>query len=113
MAPWTYLPQTSDANIAWDSLKHAIKELPECTIVELDETTRYIHAEFPAFLPNRIDDVEFRLNEKEELVFFKSATRGDPVYVYPIIQPVGDFGKNQKRLEAIRQDLGWGEIGGI
>ena len=44
------------------------------------------------------------------LVFFRSMT-SEIRYIYPIQQPVSDFGAQEKRLKRIRDELGWRLVG--
>lgn len=39
-------------------------------------------------------------------VFFRSIA-GSVKYIYPIQQPISDFGSQKKRMDALRADLGW------
>lgn len=32
-------------------------------------------------------------------------------YVYPFMTPVSDFGEQKKRMERIRQEVGWRRVG--
>lgn len=113
-APWSYQPETSDAVAAWSSLKMAITTLvPERgTIVEAVDGPRefYLRAEFVGTWGKGVDDVEFRLLERDALVTYRSASR-EAIYVYPIQAPI-NTNKNKKRLEAIRAKLGWEELAG-
>ena len=69
-----------------------------------------MHATAPsATPPGSVDDMEFILNPREKLVFYRSVTR-DSVFVYPLQQPVSDRGANLKRLEEIRSALGWEKL---
>jgi hypothetical protein len=36
---------------------------------------------------------------------------GSVKYIWPLLTPVTDFGTQKKRIEAIRQQLGWPFIG--
>lgn len=111
-APWTYEPQTSDADLAWNSLKRAILAHKDGgQIVELVEEaeTCYLRAQFPSFLRG-VDDMEMRLIKKDKLVTYRSSAR-DPIYIYPIQTPLNNDG-NRTRLNEIRSALGWAELDG-
>mmetsp|Transcript_11464 Transcript_11464/g.35034 ORF Transcript_11464/g.35034 Transcript_11464/m.35034 type:complete len:190 (-) Transcript_11464:1658-2227(-) len=107
-APWTYLPQTNYAQSAWNSLIATVASQPESEIIDLDRS--YLHAVFKGF-PTGQDDVEFLLNEEKGIVSYRSCSR-EVIYIYPFQQPMGDFGTNRKRLESIRQQLGWEILNG-
>ena len=36
---------------------------------------------------------------------------GNVKYLYPFQTPISDFGAQRKRVEAIRQNLGWRKLG--
>jgi uncharacterized protein (DUF1499 family) len=110
MAPWSYLTATSDAIQAWSSLQSAVAALPNCQIVTITDT--YLHATVPTSSPSLgggLDDLEFVLRPAERLVLFRSASQ-TTIYIYPLTQPVSDRGSNRRRLELLRDTLGWQEI---
>mmetsp|Transcript_20502 Transcript_20502/g.30495 ORF Transcript_20502/g.30495 Transcript_20502/m.30495 type:complete len:242 (-) Transcript_20502:1261-1986(-) len=109
--PWSYLTETSDSKVAWNSLVKAVSAVDGgVEIVEL--TDEYLHAvvptEFPAGLTS--DDIEFILRPDDNIVLYRSVSRTS-VFVYPLTQPVSDKNSNLKRLEKIRDKLGWGLMG--
>jgi len=74
---------------------------------------KYAHCEFPTLFPSGIggiDDVEFLLRSGDDIVLIGSRSRKS-VYVYPVQQPVGDRGTNERRLEGLRGRLNWSKLG--
>lgn len=116
--PWTYLTETSDPSKAYQSLKASLKQLdPQLEIVNEqsssstagdDATYYYIHAVVPS--PPSVDDLEFVVRASDNVVLYRSASRTS-VFVYPLTQPVSDGNRNLKRLQRLRQILGWEELG--
>ncbi len=110
--PWTYLTETDDPQKAWRSLQSAVLNVdPTCQIVELTDT--YLHATVAsAALPgiDGIDDLEFLMRPEDAVVLYRSASQKS-VFVYPLTQPVSDNNSNLKRLQKIRETLGWEELG--
>lgn len=128
MAPWSYLPETSDPAKAWQSLVSAVRNVdPNVVMVEIvvGTDTYYLHATVPSsFLMTTglgrpmpgdgggaalLDDLEFVLRPEDNLVLFRSASRTS-IFIYPLTQPVSDGGSNRKRLDKIRLQLGWQEL---
>lgn len=71
-------------------LKQALAALPRTTIVT--ETADYLHVECTSLIFRFVDDVEFWIDEPNQTIHFRSASR------------VGhsDLGVNRTRMEAIR-----------
>lgn len=110
--PWSYRPQTDDADTAWQALKVAVgANVDGGTIVEVSDGPKeyYLHAEFPSTWRG-IDDVEFRLVKGDALVTYRSASR-EAIFIYPLQTPI-NTNKNKNRLEEIRRSLGWEEFAG-
>ena len=115
--PWTYVTETSNPKQAWGSLISVVEKLPDVTILDVDNDIYYLHAVVPTSFPTasadaiptlgNFDDLEFILKSDDNLVLYRSASRTS-VFVYPVTQPVSDRNTNLKRLESIRNKLGWG-----
>lgn len=84
------LAYNSAPAIAMANLKSAIESLPKTKIITA--TDNYIYAEFSSRLMGFVDDVEFLLDEKANVIHARSASRlGE-----------SDLGVNRKRIETIR-----------
>ena len=110
--PWTYLTETDDPKKAWRSLQSAVLNVdPTCQIVELTDT--YLHATVATSAPpgiDGVDDLEFLMRPEDAVVLYRSASQKS-IFVYPLTQPVSDQNSNLKRLQKIREKLGWEELG--
>lgn len=111
--PWSYQPETDDADVAWASLKEAVaasKDKGQIVEVSDGPGEYYLRAEFPSSFKGT-DDVEFRLMKKDSLVTYRSASR-EAIFLYPLQTPI-NTDKNKTRLLDIRQALGWEEFAGF
>ena len=90
IAPLTYnsTPEEAIAN-----LKSAIQSLPRTKIIT--ESKDYLYAEFKSALMGFVDDVEFYLDRKANVIQVRSASRLGQ----------SDLGVNRKRIETIRAKL--------
>ena len=82
---------TGSADEAMHRIKDIIAEMPHTKIVTVD--ANYLHVEFRSAFLRFVDDVEFLVDQKEQVVHFRSASR------------VGysDMGVNRRRMEKIRE----------
>jgi uncharacterized protein (DUF1499 family) len=78
---------------ALERLKKVVQGMKRTTLVR--ETPDYLHVEFRTLL-GFVDDVEFYLDESQNVIHLRSASR------------IGywDLGVNRKRMESIRMGLG-------
>ena len=90
IAPLTY---TGASTAAWKKLRAIIAAFKGAKIIA--EHENYLYAEFSSGMFGFVDDVEFALNEKENLIQVRSASR----------LGVDDLGVNRKRIETIRRQL--------
>ena len=76
---------------AMDRLKSIIKSMPRSRIISSGDG--YLRVEFHSLVLRFVDDVEFVIDEPEQLIHFRSAAR------------VGhsDLGVNRRRMEEIRR----------
>ncbi|MCA9231619.1 MAG: DUF1499 domain-containing protein [Planctomycetales bacterium] len=86
----TPIPFTQSAEEAQRRLEDIIGALPRNRIVT--RRPGYLHAEFRSFLLGFVDDAEFVIDDSEQLILMRSASR------------VGrsDLGVNRRRMEEIR-----------
>lgn len=90
IAPLTY---SSSGTQAIADLKTVIYNLERTTIVT--EAPNYLYAEFKSALMGFVDDVEFYLDEAEQVIHVRSASRLGQ----------SDLGVNRKRIETVRARL--------
>ncbi len=85
------IPFKGEAAAARRRLVEIIKAMPRSKVVTADD--RYIHAEFTSALFRFVDDVEFLIDENNQSIEFRSASR------------VGhsDLGANRRRIEEIQR----------
>lgn len=74
-------------------LKQVIESMERTKIIE--ETDNYLYAEFTSKLMGYVDDVEFYLDNNENVIHVRSASRLGK----------SDLGVNRKRVETIREQL--------
>jgi uncharacterized protein (DUF1499 family) len=77
-------------SFAWGRLVSVVSGMPRANVVDPDAI--YLRAEFSSAIFRFVDDVEFVLDEQDNVIHFRSASR------------VGrsDMGANRARIEAIR-----------
>lgn len=115
--PWSFAPATSNATVALDSLVEALGKAG-CAVVDVDRDVFYVHATAPTtiqgYAATEVDDLEFKLDPKEELVFYRSVSR-ESVFFIPTQNlysvPLSDGNSNRERLDTIRKMLGWQSLG--
>ncbi|WP_152054343.1 DUF1499 domain-containing protein [Tautonia marina] len=92
------LPLRGSASEALGRLKSVLEAMPRTRIV--DERNGYLHAEATSLVFGFIDDLEFLVDEDEQVIHVRSASR------------VGhsDLGVNRDRVERIRE--AYGQSGG-
>ena len=78
---------------AWMKLKMIIKSMPRATLI--NETDNYLKFEFRSKFFEFVDDVEFLLDEDENHIHMRSASRSGYY----------DFGVNKRRLEKITAEF--------
>jgi uncharacterized protein (DUF1499 family) len=80
-------------SIAIADLRKVIENMERTTIIE--QSDRYLYAEFKSKLMGYVDDVEFYLEPNENVIHVRSASRLGK----------SDLGVNRKRVEEIRAKL--------
>lgn len=85
------------AEAARERLRRVLRGLPRVRLVT--DEPRYLRAEFTSALFRFVDDVEFRIEEREPVIQVRSASRTGYY----------DFGVNRRRVEEIRRLFEAGE----
>lgn len=113
-SPWNYSTETDQASKAFSSLQAALLKVEPLATIDTVETNfrnsgyYYLHATVTS--PGTgTDDIEFIIRPEDRLALFRSASRTS-VFVYPLTQPVTDGLRNKKRMEKIRDELGWQDL---
>lgn len=84
---------TAETAVVHQRLLQILDQMPRSTIIRTGPT--YIHAEFRSPTWGFVDDVEFYIDEANQLIQFRSAARlGE-----------GDLGANRARMEEIRERM--------
>ncbi|GAB5362455.1 hypothetical protein AAMO2058_000798500 [Amorphochlora amoebiformis] len=113
---------TSTSDTATDIIKAMYQIEPSSKLSEERTTAKgeYIRFEVPS--PTGVDDVEFLVKTEGvpersfdgdfpgNLVLFRSLER-NPRYIYPFQTPIGDLGRQKKRLVAVRDTIGARVVG--
>lgn len=86
---------TGTLSQARERLKSVLLAFPRTRLI--DQQTNYFHFEFVTPVGRFVDDVEFFFLDQDKIVHVRSASR----------LGFSDLGKNRKRVEFIRQQLGW------
>jgi uncharacterized protein (DUF1499 family) len=82
-------------NEAKERLRGVVAAWPRTRLI--DQQTNYLQFEFVTPVGRFVDDVEFLFLEQDKIVHVRSASR----------LGYSDLGKNRKRVELIRQQIGW------
>lgn len=77
----------------WGVVRQVVRDMPRSRIVE--DTGGYLRAEVRSRIFRFVDDLELRINESEQLIDVRSASRIG----------YGDLGVNRKRVETLRAEL--------
>jgi uncharacterized protein (DUF1499 family) len=82
-----------DPQHAWDALKTVVLKQKRTRITRVDD--HYLQAECRSLVFRFVDDLEFLLVTKQQLIHVRSASRTG----------YSDFGVNRRRMERIRQEF--------
>ncbi len=85
---------TGAPGAAWKKLQSIVKATPRVNVVQDGPT--YLYGEFKSAGLGFVDDVEFALDEKANVIHVRSASR----------LGVRDFNVNRNRIESIRAQMG-------
>lgn len=85
------IPFEADAETAIQQLKSVVHAMPGGRIVTSKDN--YLHAEFRSTIFGFVDDMEFFVDENEQKIHFRSASRLGH----------SDLGVNRKRMEEVRR----------
>eukprot|EP01036_Dinobryon_divergens_P035285 gene35285-45691_t len=114
--PWTYafIAERDRLYDPWETLRSALLE-EGLTILQSREDTGYILAaekNVPRQPKGASLFYEFLLKraESDRLVLYRAVV-DKTVFVYPLQQPVSDFGALENRLQGVFQRTGWLKIG--
>mmetsp|Transcript_313 Transcript_313/g.582 ORF Transcript_313/g.582 Transcript_313/m.582 type:complete len:231 (+) Transcript_313:72-764(+) len=121
-SPWK-TPEQTDMNEACQLIKEVVLGLsPDASLEafsavseEDPERGKYLQFQVPGRFG--LDKVEFLVRPDDLsrnwegdtpglLVFYRSIA-GSVKYIYPIQQPLSDFGEQKKRMQQVRNELGW------
>jgi len=116
-APWSFRGDIETA------FKDLINTLPSVglQIATVDNDRKYLRANGKTTISinyplNDVDDVEFLLDPKQQLVFYRSVSR-ESVFFFPpqnlYSVPISDSGSNRARLELLRTKLGWDTLAAL
>ena len=110
--PWTFEFSDKDAYIAWSHLKEVITS---SGLKVLKSTDEYIlAAEKGSDVPKQPVGsslfYEFLLRPEDKLVLERGLV-DKTIFVYPLQQPVSDFGALLNRLNGIKEKVGWLTVG--
>jgi hypothetical protein len=108
--PWRYdlNPETSDVDTVWSKLLSAI-DSEKLTVIKSDKDKRYILAgekNVPKQPSGASLFYEFLIRESDGLVLYRGLV-DKTVLLYPLQQPVSDFGALDKRLDGVLSRTGW------
>jgi len=85
------IPFEADAETVIQQLESLLQAMPRSRIVTARDI--YLHAEFRSVIFGFVDDVEFSIDDREQVIHFRSASRLGH----------SDLGVNRKRMEEIRR----------
>ena len=110
MSPWTYEYAESDSSVAWFKLKAAVAA---SGLKIVQSTDQYILAAEKGASKQPAGSslfYEFLIRPEDKLVL-QRALVDKTVFIYPLQQPVSDFGVLTSKLDQIKESLGWLRVG--